>query len=165
MIRDRILAAAGTLDLTMGGPGFRIHGDKRRFESWKVIDNAGPSTWRRMIYQERMRGIDDQMFTAFDRPECGQVVPKRTISTTPLQALNLLNGAFVVTQSEKLAERATREAHGDGDEARVRRVFELALLRAPTAAELAAATALVRANDLAALCRAVLNSNEFAFIE
>ena len=110
VLRDAALAVAGTLDLTMGGPGFRIHADKKRYEGWQVVDNAGPGTWRRMIYQENMRGIDDRMFTAFDRPDCGQVTPKRTASTTPLQAFNLFNGAFILTQADKLAERAQREA-------------------------------------------------------
>jgi cytochrome c553 len=164
VLRDSTLVVAGTLDATMGGPGFRIHGDKKRFEGWQVIDNAGPSTWRRMIYQERMRGIDDLMFTAFDRPECGQVTPKRTISTTPLQALNLFNGEFILTQAEKLAERVIRE-EGTNRPAQVRRVFELVLGRAPERAEARSAAALVAHDGLPALCRALFNTNEFAFIE
>jgi len=36
-----------------------------------------------MIYQERMRRVDDQIFTAFDFPDCGQVRDKRPVSTTP----------------------------------------------------------------------------------
>ena len=33
-----------------------------------MVDNFGPETWRRMIYQERMRRVDDRIFTAFDFP-------------------------------------------------------------------------------------------------
>lgn len=164
VLRDGVLSVAGTLDLTMGGPGFRIHDDKKRYEGWRVVDNHGPGTWRRLIYQERMRGIDDMMFTAFDRPECGQVTPKRTSSTTPLQALNLLNGPFLLEQAEKLAERVRREA-GEDSAAQVRRAFALALTRAPGAAEERAAEDLVRRHGLAALGRALFNSNEFIFIE
>lgn len=164
VLRDGVLAVAGTLDPTMGGPGFRIHGNKKRYEGWQVVDNHGPGTWRRMIYQERMRGIDDLMFTAFDRPECGQVTPKRTSSTTPLQALNLLNGSFLLEQTEKLAERVRIEAGGDVA-AQVRRAFALAFSRVPDADEAHAAEDLVRQYGLAALGRALLNSNEFAFIE
>ena len=69
VLRDATLKIAGTLDLGMGGPGFRIHADKKRFEGWRVVDNAGPTTWRRMIYQDRMRGIDDAMQAEiFDQP-------------------------------------------------------------------------------------------------
>lgn len=164
VLRDATLAVAGTLDLTMGGPGFRIHADRKRYEGWKVIDNSGPSTWRRLIYQENMRGIDDRMFTAFDRPECGQVTPKRTVSTTPLQALNLFNGEFVLLQAEKLAERVTREAGADSG-TQIKRIFALAFGRAPTATEVQAAATLIAADGLPAFCRVLLNANEFAFIE
>ena len=58
-----------------------------------------------MIYQERMRRVDDKMFTAFDFPDCGQVRAKRPISTTPLQALNLLNSNFIQEQADRLADR------------------------------------------------------------
>jgi len=164
VLRDATLAVAGTLDLTMGGPGFRIHGDKKRYESWRVVDNAGPATWRRMIYQERMRGIDDRMFTAFDRPECGQVAPRRTISTTPLQAFNLFNGEFMLGQAEKLAGRIAREA-GNDQAAQVTRTFALVFCRTPTSTEIQAGKNLLTHDGLAAFCRAILNTNEFAFIE
>jgi cytochrome c553 len=164
VLRDATLAVAGTLDLKMGGPGFRIHADKKRYEGWKVVDNAGPATWRRMVYQESMRGIDDRMFTAFDRPECGQVTPKRTVSTTPLQALNLFNGDFILTQAEKFAERVHREAGADAA-AQIRRAFLLVFGRAPTAGEVRAAQSLVAQDGLPALGRVLLNANEFAFLE
>ena len=35
-----------------------------------------------MIYQERMRRVDDQIFTAFDFPDCGQVRDKHLINHT-----------------------------------------------------------------------------------
>ena len=164
VLRDATLAVAGTLDLTMGGPGFRIHADKKRYEGWKVVDNSGPGTWRRLIYQESMRGIDDRMFTAFDRPECGQVTPKRTMSTTPLQALNLFNGEFILTQAEKLAERIQREVRADAY-AQIKRAFALVHCREPSASEAQAAQALLAQDGLTELCRVLLNTNEFAFIE
>ena len=37
-------------------------------------------------------------------------MPRRNVSTTALQALNLLNGPFVLEQSELFAERLEREA-------------------------------------------------------
>jgi hypothetical protein len=117
-----------------------------------------------MIYQESMRGIDDRMFTAFDRPECGQVTPKRTLSTTPLQALNLFNGDFILTQADKFAARVQRETGADAD-AQIKRAFALAFSRAPTDSETRAALALTAADGLPALCRVLLNANEFAFIE
>jgi len=164
VLRDATLFVAGTLDSAMGGPSFRIHSNKKRYEGWKVVDNAGPATWRRMIYQERMRGIDDQMFTAFDRPECGQVSPKRTMSTTPLQALNLFNGEFVLAQAEKLAARVKREA-GAELSAQIDRLFELVYGRRPAGREVESARSLAAQDGLSELCRVLLNTNEYAFIE
>ena len=105
-IRDSILQASGSLDRTIGGRSYRIHNVKKRYAQWEVTDNHGPQTWRRMIYQERMRRVDDRMFTAFDFPDCGQVRAKRPVSTTPLQALNLMNSDFVIDQSKRIADRA-----------------------------------------------------------
>ena len=77
VIRDGILLASGKLDAKIGGRSYRIHNVKKTYAQWEVVDNHGPHTWRRMLYQERMRRVDDQIFTAFDFPDCGQVRAKR----------------------------------------------------------------------------------------
>ncbi len=159
VIRDSILQASGKLDSTLGGRSFRIHNVKKTYAQWEVIDNHGTNTWRRMLYQERMRRVDDQIFTAFDFPDCGQVRAKRPVSTTPLQALNLMNSPFIVDQSKHLAERAIAEA-GDDKEAQVRTVFRLLLAREPDADELKATADM----ELLLICRSLINSNEFAFL-
>jgi len=159
VIRDGILQASGKLDPNIGGRSYRIHNEKKTYAQWEVVDNYGPETWRRMIYQERMRRVDDQIFTAFDFPDCGQVRAKRPVSTTPLQALNLMNSPFVMEQSAYIAERAQSEA-GDTKESQIRRVFELLLCRQPGADELAACLDL----DLELVSRSLINSNEFAFL-
>jgi hypothetical protein len=76
----------------MGGPGFsffepndnyvRVYAPKQEF---------GPETFRRMVYGAVVRQRPDGVFGVFDCPDGGQIAPKRTRSTTPLQALNLLN--------------------------------------------------------------------------
>jgi hypothetical protein len=116
-----------------------------------------------MLYQERMRRVDDGIFTAFDFPDCGQVRAKRPVSTTPLQALNLLNSEFVIEQSEMIAERATNEAEGDLSAA-IGRCFELLLSRQPASEELAACLELAQQTDLSLVCRTIMNTNEFAFL-
>jgi hypothetical protein len=150
VIRDSVLQASGKLDPTPRGRSYRIHGVKNTYAQWQVTDNHGPKTWRRMIYQERMRRVDDRMFTAFDFPDCGQVSPKRPVSTTPLQALNLMNSEFVVEQSEFIAQRAQS----------VRQAFDLLLTRTPTTEELAAC----EGTRLALVVRSIINSNEFTFL-
>jgi hypothetical protein len=163
VIRDSILQASGRLDTSVGGPSYRIHNVKMRYAQWEVLDNHSEETWRRMLYQERMRRVDDRMFTAFDFPDCGQIRAKRPVSTTPLQALNLMNSEFVVGQSTLLAERAIQEA-GDDLNDQVDRCFELLLCRSPDEDERSAAIEFTRANNLALLCRTLINTNEFAFL-
>lgn len=163
VIRDSILQASGLLDRTIGGRSFRIHNEKKTYAQWQVVDNHGPETWRRMLYQERMRRVDDQMFTAFDFPDCGQVRARRPVSTTPLQALNLMNSDFVIEQSGKIAERAKKDSGPDVAESVVR-CFQLLLNRSPTSEELAECLAIAQEGELAIVCRALMNSNEFAFI-
>ena len=163
VIRDSILLASGSLDTTIGGKSYRIHNIKKRYSQWEVIDNHGPDTWRRLIYQERMRRVDDRLFTAFDFPDCGQIRAKRPVSTTPLQALNLMNSDFVVEQSELIAKRAASETDGS-DAASLKRCFQLTLNRDPTSNELKACLEVAKQQGLNIVCRAILNSNEFAFL-
>ena len=164
VIRDSILFASGKLDTTIGGKSFRIHNIKKTYAQWEVVNNYGPQTWRRMLYQERMRRVDDQMFTAFDFPDCGQVRAKRPVSTTPLQALNLLNSDFSREQAERLAARAKREAGSESVEAQVRRSFQLLLKRNPDSEELVLSKEVVKEAGLEVVCRSLINSNEFAFL-
>ncbi len=163
VIRDSILQASGLLDESIGGRSYRIHNEKKTYAQWEVIDNHGPETWRRMLYQERMRRVDDQIFTAFDFPDCGQVRAKRPVSTTPLQALNLMNSDFVLEQSKRIAQRASQDSETNIEKA-VHRCFHLLLGRSPEQGELEACLQLAREKDLSLVCRALINSNEFAFL-
>jgi hypothetical protein len=110
-----------------------------------------------------MRRVDDGIFTAFDFPDCGQVRAKRPVSTTPLQALNLMNSDFVIEQSKKIAARAKTESNNDR-RAAVDRCFTLLLGRAPETLERIACLQLAESEDLSLVCRALINSNEFAFL-
>ena len=163
VIRDSILMAADRLDTRLGGPGYRIHNIKKTYAQWEVTDNHGTHTWRRMIYQERMRRVDDQLFTAFDFPDCGQIRSKRPISTTPLQALNLMNSPFVVEQAKAIADQALEETGGE-NQAAVIRCFERLVARMPEAEELRLGMQLASKQSLHLLCRSLINANEFAFL-
>jgi hypothetical protein len=163
-IRDTILCVSGKRDLRMGGPGFsffepndnyvRVYTPKKEF---------GPETFRRMVYGTVVRQRPDGVFGVFDCPDAGQIAPKRTRSTTPLQALNLLNSGFIMQQSKFLSERLEKEA-GRDTRAQVRRAFALAFQREPDRAELAASTKLIREQGLAIFCRALFNANEFVYL-
>ena len=163
-IRDSMLFASGSLDLAMGGPGVSIYESRRFGSEWIPQEDPGPGTWRRSIYLLRVRGADDGVFKAFDLPDCGQVRPKRSESTTPLQALNLFNSRFTNTQAQRLADRVAAEVGSDVP-AQVERAFALTLSRAPTDGELAACISAAEDAGLGTVCRALFNSNEFLFLE
>ncbi len=164
-IRDSILAVSGKLDLRMGGPGFDLFEPNANYvrvytPKWEF----GPETFRRMVYWSKPRMQVDDTFGAFDCPDAGQIAPRRNSSTTPLQALNLLNSPFVLQQADFFAGRLKADTGGDVA-AQVRRAFRLAFGRAPTNEECAAATKLVRAHGLPALCLALFNANEFVYVD
>jgi hypothetical protein len=163
-LRDAVLAVSGRLDLRMGGPGFDLFEPNTNYVMvYTPKKEFGPAEWRRMVYQNKPRMQLDDTFGSFDCPDAGQIAPKRNSSTTALQALNLMNSRFLVQQAGLFAERLRREA-GDDPTAQVRRGFRLAFGRDPSAEESAAAAVLIRAHELAAFCRALLNANEFLYV-
>jgi hypothetical protein len=160
-LRDTMLAVSGKLDLKMGGPGFDLFEPNDNYvKVYTTKTRYGPAEFRRMIYQSKPRVELDSIFGAFDCPDAGQAAPKRTVSTTPLQALSLLNSSFAMQQSGFLAERVRREVGSDPAK-QCDRAFLLAFGREPRIEEEAGATELVREFGLPALCRALYNANEF----
>lgn len=163
-IRDGMLAVSGNLDRTIGGPSFHLHDvDRENVYHYHPKEEFGASEWRRMVYAYKVRMEQDGIFGSFDCPDGSLVIPRRSLSTTPLQALNLFNSRFVQQQASILSTRVAKES-GDEAGAQVRRVWQLAFQREPEAGELREAERFVRERGGAALCRAVLNSNEFLFI-
>ncbi len=158
-IRDSILAVTGVLDLeATSGPGFYLLDvDRENVAHYHPKERTGSAEWRRMIYLFKIRQEQDSVFGAFDCPDGSQVTPKRTRSTTPLQALNLFNSDFIIQQASLLAA-----AVEGGDPAVV--VIERLYGRPANPSELADAGHFISEHGLKAFCRAMLNTNEFLFI-
>lgn len=163
-IRDSILSVSGSLDLeTRGGPGFnpfKVHMENVRHYHPK--ESYGPEDWRRMVYMTKVRQEREQVFGAFDCPDASQAVAKRSRSTTPLQALNLLNSNFVLQQAEIFAQRLEKEA--GCRESQAQRAWQLCFNRPPTKAETQDASSFIESAGMVQLARALLNANEFVFI-
>ena len=163
-IRDAILTVSGELDSRQGGPGFdlfeantnyvKVYNSKREF---------GQEDFRRMIYQSKPRMQLEDTFGTFDCPDAGQVTPKRTSSTTALQALSLLNSPFLLQQSQAFAKRVELSSI-DSIEARVDRAFLIGLGRTPLGEERSAAVEFVKQYGLPMLCRAIYNTHEFVSV-
>ena len=163
-LRDAILAVSGSLNTKMGGPGFDLFEPNGNYvKVYTTKTTFTDEEFRRMVYQSKPRAELDNFFGAFDCPDAGQVQPKRTSSTTPLQALNMLNGEFLLDQASRLAKRVEREAGSDPG-LQVARAIELAFGRTASDRELAAGRDLVAAHGLPILCRSLYNASEFLTI-
>ena len=154
---------AHSLDLRMGGPGYDVFEPNTAYVKIYTPKKAfGPDEWRRMVYQDKPRMRQDATFGEFDCPDSSQTMARRNVSTTALQALNLLNAPFMVQQAGLFAERLTRQAGNDPRE-QVELAFRLALGRPPESEELAASQSLIAAHGLTVFCRALYNANEFLY--
>jgi hypothetical protein len=167
-LRDAILAVSGQLDLTMGGPGDQHFSQTPGPQLTPVLDYtdvdwSAAGMQRRSIYRVVWRGIPDPFFEAFDFPDLGLVVARRGESVSPLQSLTLRNNRFVLHHAESMA--ADLEATDGDEQAQVIEAVRRVWLRRPTADELALLQGLASSHGMAAVCRLLLNSNEFLFID
>ena len=165
-LRDAILSVSGTLNPVPGGPSFKdVSVD---FNSgthyYEPLDLEGPEFSRRTVYRFNPRGGRSALLDTFDCPDTASTAPKRSVTTTPLQSLSLMNNAFVLRMSEKFADRVTREA-GEDPTSRVTWAWQLAIGREPNEQERQLSERLVSQHGLAALARGLFNFNEFVLIE
>ena len=166
-LRDSLLVVAGQLNRETGGPGFsdyKVIDAGNGTAYYEPFDPTDPASQRRSVYRFTPRGGNQGFLDLFDCPDPSASAPRRNATTTPLQALALWNGEFSLRMAATLAERVDKELP-QASRDRVARVYRLTLQRAPTDAELEAAGRLVEKHGTRALCRALLNSNEFLTAE
>ena len=158
-VRDAVLSVAGVLRHDGGGPGFRLYRyTQDNVATYFPLDRPGPETYRRAVYHQTARASRTDVLSDFDQPDCAFSSGRRTRTTTPLQALTMLNSAFTLDMAEAMATRLRSEAEMPDEQ--VRRAFALAYGRDPTPDETAACVTVVSAHGLRAFCRAVLNTSE-----
>jgi hypothetical protein len=169
VIRDSILAAAGTLDRTIGGSSIFPYIDPDLFEKSSRRDWAGrpdddPSTWRRSIYVFSKRSIRYPMFETFDQPNLINSIDRRNRTTIAPQALILMNNSSVLFHAQKFAERVARDVGAD-PAAQVDRAVGIALGRPADSVERRRGVEFIQAhpNGLAEFCHVLLNLNEFLY--
>ncbi len=192
-IRDAALAVAGRLNPTMGGPSVfpELPQGMASRGGWNTSEGAERN--RRSVYVFVRRNTRYPMFEAFDMPDTHESCPRRDVTTSPVQALTMLNSAPAMEWAEGLAARVL-DGGGDNREAQIAVAYRLAYSRPPTAeeskmafdflqrqreivaararsggriAEVASLPAGVDAVDAAALvdfCHMLINSNEFVYI-
>jgi len=165
IIRDSLLAVSGRLNPKMGGPSFRppLPAETRASaKEWPVTADAGEHT-RRSVYIFARRNLRHPFLATFDLPDSNQSCAMRERSTTGPQALALFNSADVTAAARALAERLTK-THQAADEQSAA-AFRHAFSRGPSADEMAWSRELLRDAPLEELCRALLNANEFVYID
>jgi len=193
-IRDAMLEVSGRLNLKMGGrgvfPPLPAGVDPRG--GWKRNEDPA-ETQRRSVYTFVRRNVRYPMFEVFDMPDTHESCPRRNTTVTAPQALELLNNELVLDWSKSLAGKVLNDG-GLTPEAQVDRAYRLTFSRMPTEAERKTALEFlnrqsailaermatddktplpdnlpqgvekVRAAALVDLCHALLNSNEFVYL-
>lgn len=163
-LRDAMLAASGEINLQLGGPSFRPFAISNfNSDFYDLKDLVGADFNRRSIYRINVNSGKDPLLDAFDCPDPSVKTPRRGVTTTPLQALALMNNSFVQRQAAKLAERALRESNND-----LRRAIDIAyrraLGRAANKADLEIAFPAAKERGLFHVCWVLLNSTEFVYV-
>lgn len=166
-VRDSMLAVSGRLQFRLGGPSFQDFVIEKPEHSphyqYHLHDANDPRTHRRSVYRFVVRSQLQPFLTTMDCADPSLLVDKRNQTITPLQALTLLNNPLTVVMAEHFAHRVASLSNDLPQQTRA--AFRLALGRNPTAEEHAALTAYAQQHGLASLCRAILNLNEFVFVD
>lgn len=189
-IRDSVLAVSGNLNTKMFGPALPVTPDDSgqvvlgtSSPSGRVVKvrSLGSEAHRRSVYIEVRRSMPMSMLEAFDAPVMVPNCEIRSASNVAPQALLLMNNAFIVKQSEAVADRVLREA-GPDIQAQIQRAFLLALGRPPQPAMLARSLEFIEAQSehfaaqgldeqqthrqaLAILCQGLICSNAFLYVD
>ncbi|MBX9624558.1 MAG: DUF1549 and DUF1553 domain-containing protein [Gemmataceae bacterium] len=166
-LRDAMLAAAGLLNPKAGGPGvFPELPAELKAANWKPSAEAAERN-RRSVYVAVRRNLRYPLFGLFDSPDRNETCARRFVTTTAPQALTLLNDGIVLSYAKALATRAAKDDPADP----AGRAFVLALGRPPSTEEAAKLAAFLDrragkpADALADLCHALLNLNEFLYVD
>ncbi|MCA9041828.1 MAG: DUF1553 domain-containing protein, partial [Planctomycetaceae bacterium] len=179
-IRDAILSIAGNLDSTQIGTTLTY----KSHEYVNSTGGAGSVSYDhhyRSVYLPIIRSALYEMFQAYDFPDPSYMQGNRATTTLAPQSLFLMNSDFMDQQTEAMANRLLKEAP-DAPEDRIERAYELVFGRKPELQEMENSLAfLYRYEEQVVtaipeqerrqlqvwkgLCRVLLSSNEFIFID
>jgi mono/diheme cytochrome c family protein len=175
-LRDSLLAVSGTLRERRGGPAVWPELPAEVLQANPAfLDDNGEKTkgWYpspagerdvRSIYLVQKRTVRVPFMETFDLPENTVSCARRNESIVPPQALSLLNGPLSLQAARNLAARVERQAPDDSSR-QVEAAFAFVLQRQPGSDEHRACRALLRGRNLTELCRALLNVNEFIYVD
>ena len=110
--RDSALQVSGRLVRKMGGKPFNL--------------DQPPYEGRRTIYAKTRRGFLPSVMRAFDFPGSEEALMKRTTTTTPTQALYLMNSPFLLGEARAIAKQTSS----------IKAIYRTILQRDPTTIEI-----------------------------
>ena len=172
-IRDTVLMVAGKLRnksreaglVPDGGPGFRLyHFMQDNVCTYVPLDVHGPETYRRSVYHQNARASVVDLMSDFDQPDCTFSAPRRAETTTPLQALTMLNHKFTLDMAKALSERLQHEA-GDDITLQIKSAYRICYGREALAEEIEACAKLEEQHGISAVCRVLLNTTELIYVQ
>lgn len=171
IIRDSLLAMSGELNRKSGGPGVRpplppeVASTLLR-DQWPVTEDLAEHT-RRSIYLFSRRNLRLPLLEVFDKPDTNLSCARRAQSTIAPQALHLLNSEFVRERARQLA--ACLEGSASDTASRVTLLYQIVLSRTPDKTEQSAAQEFLTDSTPDSawvdLCHALLNLNEFVYVD
>ena len=150
----------------MGGPSaeqFWFKDDHSPIYDYTRFDVDSPASHRRSVYRFIVRSAPDPFMDRLDCPDASVLAAKRNTTITAIQALALLNNSFMLKQSEHLAERVKQLSDNPKDQ--MTWLYRLALGRDPGGQEATRLADYTGRHGLENACRAILNSNEFLFVD
>jgi hypothetical protein len=176
-----MLALSGELNLRMFGPSARpsLPANLSRY-AW-TPDVRSEDRHRRSIYVLAKRNLRYPLFDAFDLPDMHNSCSRRMATTTAPQALLMLNSESTLGLARTWARRLVERCHEDDDKL-IAAAYAGAWARQPDAKEISLGLRFLerteqeyRAEGLSAteactaaradFCHALLNTNEFAYID
>ncbi|MEN9673057.1 MAG: hypothetical protein RL553_1322 [Planctomycetota bacterium] len=162
VVRDAMLAMGGNLNSEMNGPSFKPYTvTQLNTYFYHLFDKDENIYNRRTIYRMQVITGRSPLLDALDCPSPSITQPRRSPTSTPLQALALMNDSFVVRQSMKLAERL-KDQQPDLQK-QIELAYEFSYSRKPNAEELQAGLNVAKEHGLETLCWAIYNSSEFLY--
>ena len=167
-VHDAVLQISGSLDLSMGGPSVQNFVLSPGLHVTPVVDylkydwNA-PGAGRRSVYRFTFRTLPDPFMDALDCADASQLTEVRNVSVSPLQALALLNDAFMLRHSERFAKRVLNSSGSMREQ--IVEAYKVALLRPPSEREMPELESYAKKYGMENLCRMILNCSEFMFVD
>ena len=141
-VRDNVLASSGLLSRKLGGPSVKPYQPDGLWALNRAVyeTDTGANLYRRSLYTFWRRTNPPPSMNTFDAPSRSYCVVQRQKTSTPLQALVLLNDPQFVEAARVVAQRAAERYAATND--RLAYSYRLLTARQPVAREMAILTRL-----------------------